>query len=340
MDAGTTIGLSISLVVLIMFSAYFSATETAFTGFSAVRLKTMAERKKGAKLALKLAENYDRVLSTLLIGNNIVNISSASIATIMFTSSLGEDIGATVSTVVMTVLVLIFGEISPKSIAKERPESFASAAAYPLYVFTIIFYPLNLFFDAWKKLINKVFKLGKKQPTLTEEELKIIVTDIKNEGVLNQMEHDLIHNSISFDDKLVSAVMTPANKIMSVRASDETESIKEVFTRSNFSRIPVYDKHGEEILGILYRADFYELMIVGNDDIDSVFKPAMRTSGNRKISELFKEMQKNKQHMAIVEDSGEVRGLITMEDILEELVGDMDDKYDMESYAQNTATNM
>lgn len=208
MTQGSAIGLIGLLALLLLFSAYFSATETSFTGFSQARMKKLAEKKKSAALALKLSEDYNRLLSTLLIGNNIVNIAAASLATLVFTFYF-DDLGVTLSTVVMTVLVLIFGEISPKSLAKERPEEFASFAARPLYFFMILFAPLNFLFDLWKKLLNKIFRLDKNQPSITEEEFKIIVTDIKNEGVLNDIEHDIIQSAITYDELLVSAVMTP-----------------------------------------------------------------------------------------------------------------------------------
>ena len=182
MTESSAIILIVVLGILLLFSAYFSATETAFTGFSQARMKNLAQKKKSAKLALKLSENYNRILSTLLIGNNIVNIAAASLATLVFTFYFG-DLGVTLSTIVMTVLVLIFGEISPKSLAKERPEEFACFAARPLQVFTILFFPLTFLFDCWKKLLNKIFRLDKKRPSMTEEEFRIIVTDIKNEGI-------------------------------------------------------------------------------------------------------------------------------------------------------------
>ena len=216
MTESSAIILIIVLAILLMLSAYFSATETAFTSFSQARMKKLAQKKKSAKLALKLSENYNKILSTLLIGNNIVNIAAASLATLVFTFYF-DDLGVTLSTIVMTVLVLIFGEISPKSLAKERPEEFACFAARPLFVCTIIFYPLTFLFDCWKKLLNKIFRLDKKRPSMTEEEFQIIVTDIKNEGVLNQNEHDLILNTIRYDELPVSTVMTPAEKKLPLR---------------------------------------------------------------------------------------------------------------------------
>lgn len=329
MNTGSAIGIIIALAILLMFSAYFSATETAFTSFSQARMKSLALKKKSAKLALKLSNNYSKILSTLLIGNNIVNIAAASLATLVFTFWFG-DFGVTLSTIIMTVLVLIFGEITPKNIAKERPEEFAMFAARPLYFFSILFTPLNFIFDGWKKLLNKLFRLDKKRLSMTEEEFQIIVTDIKNEGVLNETEHDIIQNTIKYDDMLVSAVMTGVNNITGAEIGEDTANIKKMFEESNYSRVPVYIGDLQNIQGIMYRTDFYEMLLNGGNDIRRILKPAFYTVSNEKISTLFQTLQRSQQPMAIVKKDDEVIGLISMEDILEELVGEIDDKYDIE----------
>lgn len=322
------VGIVIALVVLLVFSAYFSATETAFTSFNAVRMKVLAEKKKSAKLVLKLADNYNRVLSTLLIGNNIVNIAAASLATLVFTGWFGQDLGTTLSTVVMTVLVLIFGEISPKSIAKEFPEKFAMISAYPLWFFTVIFTPLNLIFDLWKKLLNKIFRVDKKQPSLTEEEFQVMVGEITDEGVLNETEHDIIINTIKYDDMTVENVMRFAEDATEARIGDDFGLIKSIFVETNYSRLPVLDAAGEKAEGILYRADFYEMLLDGRSDLAALLKEPMFTTRTEKISHLFKAMQTARIHMAIVLDDGKYTGLVTMEDILEELMGEIEDRYD------------
>lgn len=322
------VGIVIALVVLLVFSAYFSATETAFTSFNAVRMKVLAEKKKSAKLVLKLADNYNRVLSTLLIGNNIVNIAAASLATLVFTGWFGQDLGTTLSTVVMTVLVLIFGEISPKSVAKEFPEKFAMISAYPLWFFTVIFTPLNLIFDLWKKLLNKIFRVDKKQPSLTEEEFQVMVGEITDEGVLNETEHDIIINTIKYDDMTVENVMRFAEDATEARIGDDFGLIKSIFVETNYSRLPVLDAAGEKAEGILYRADFYEMLLDGRSDLAALLKKPMFTTRTEKISHLFKAMQTARIHMAIVLDDGKYTGLVTMEDILEELMGEIEDRYD------------
>lgn len=327
MDTGTAIALVVVLCVLLVLSAFFSASETAFTSLSQIRIKSLSQSRKSARLVLKMSENYNKLLSTLLIGNNIVNIASASIATIVFTFWFG-DLGVTLSTVVMTVLVLIFGEITPKSVAKERPEEFAMFSVRILYVFQIVFTPLSIIFEGWKKLVNKVFKLDKKRPAMTEEEFSIIVDDITDEGVLAESEAEIIQNTIKFDDTKVEKVMTKAEDITSVCITDGLKSIKQIFVDSNYSRVPVFDESRRDIIGILYRADFYEMLLKNKDDIHKILKPVLFTTSDKVISDLFEILQEQQVPQAIVKDNGVVTGLISMEDILEELVGEIDDKYD------------
>ncbi len=326
MSVGTTIGISVALAVLLVFSAFFSATETAFTGFSRARMKSFAQKKKSAQLVLKMSENYNNVLSTLLIGNNIVNILATSLATMLFTAHFG-DLGVTLSTVIMTVLVLIFGEVSPKTIAKERPEEFAMFACRILFVFSILFKPLSILFDLWKKLLNKIFKLDKKRPTMTEDEFKIMVNDITDEGILHKDEQALIQNTMKYDDMTVSTAMIKSEKITYVDISQSVEAVTETFEKTNYSRVPV--KRGGEIMGILYRTEFYEMLLKGGKDFTQIVKPAFYCQPTQKLSSLLKSMQKNRLQLALVKDGEQVTGLITVEDILEELVGEIQDMYDV-----------
>lgn len=318
------------LIILLALSAFFSAAETAYSTYNPARMKTLAEKKKKAKLVLKLNSNYDSVLSTLLIGNNIVNITAASVATVLFTFYFG-NIGVTLSTIVMTVVVLIFGEISPKSLAKERPEAFAMFIARPLHIFTIIFTPLIYIFNGWKKLLNKLFRLDKKRPTFTEEEFKIIVTDIKNEGVINQIEHDLIQNSILYDETRVSEVMVNRIYMTLINESQTLAEIKKIFDDTNYSRIPIYRENINNIIGIIYLNDFYEMLLNSSRSLSEIIRKPIFTLPDIKISYLLKRFQKLHQHMAIVKDREKnTLGLITMEDILEEIVGEIEDEYDDE----------
>ncbi|MDE7158665.1 MAG: hemolysin family protein [Clostridiales bacterium] len=324
----STIGLLIALVVLVVLSGCFSATETAYTSFSTVRMRRMAQKKHTARLALKMSEDYNRVLTTLLIGNNIVNIAAASISTVFFTKFFAEY-GPTVSTVVLTVVVLIFGEITPKTLAKEAPEKFARVMAYPLLVFSYLFYPLNLIFAGWKKLLFLIFGFDKKKPKYTEEEFKMIVSDIREEGVLNETEHDLITKTLRYDELHVGSCMIPLDRVVTVEIRDNSHLVYKIFRETNFSRIPVYKGTKGNIVGILYRADFYENMLAGRRSFENIIRPVTWTTADMKLSELMKRMQAMRVHMLIVGSEGNALGLITREDIIEELLGDVDDRYDL-----------
>ncbi len=328
MDIGT-ICLLIALVVLVILSGIFSATETAYTSFSTVRMRRISAKKRTARVALSLSSDYNKVLTTLLIGNNIVNIAAASIATVIFTNLLGASLGPTISTVVLTVVILIFGEVTPKTLAREAPEKFAMWMAYPLLVCSWIFYPLNYVFGLWKKLIFWMFRLNKKKPKFTEEEFKMIVSDVKKEGVLNETEHDLIEKTLRYDELHVGSCMIPLDRVIAVEIRDNERLVYKIFRETNFSRIPVYKGTKQNVIGILYRADFYENMLSGRHDFNNIVRPVSYTSTDMKLSQLMKQMQGRREHMMIVGAEGNSLGLITREDIVEELLGDIDDKYDL-----------
>ncbi len=320
----------VSLLILIVFSGFFSATETAYTGFSVVRMRRYAQRKKSARQALKISEDYNKVLTALLIGNNVVNIAAATISTLLFVSFVGEDLGPTLSTVVLTVAVLIFGEITPKTLAREAPEKFACFMAYPLTFFIWIFYPLTFLFGLWKRLLFVVFGLNKKRKKITEAEFKMLVSDVKDEGVLNETEHDLINRSLRFDDLHVGSCMIPLDRVVAVESRENSHVVYRVFRETNFSRVPVFKGTRQNIIGILYRADFYENLLAGRRDFVNLIRPAPFTSVDEKVSDLMKRMQSSREHMALVGAEGNVLGLITREDMVEELLGgDIDDKYDL-----------
>ena len=328
--SGMTIALIIVLIVLVFLSGCFSATETAYTSFSTVRMRRYAVKKRSARQVLKLSDDYNRVLTTLLIGNNIVNIAAATISTLIFTHLIGEDIGPTISTIVLTVAVLIFGEVTPKTLAREAPEKFACAMAYPLTFFSYIFLPLNWLFGLWKKLLFLIFGFNKKKPKYTEEEFKMIVSDITSEGVLNDTEHDLIKRTLRYDELHVGSCMIPLERVVMVDLRENSSLVYKIFRESNFSRIPVYKGSKENIIGILYRADFYENLLAGRRDFQNIVRPVSYTTPDEKVSALMKRMQSMREHMALVGSEGNVLGLITREDMMEELLGaDIDDKYDL-----------
>lgn len=314
------------LALLILGSAYFSATETAFSALNKIRIKNLAnDGDKRAKLTLELSENYDKLLSTILIGNNIVNITATSVATVLFVKYMG-DVGATVSTAVMTVLVLIFGEISPKSLAKESPESFAMFSAPILRVMLTILSPLNFLFMLWKKLLSKIFKV-KEDRGITEEELITIVEEAAQDGGIDVQEGELIRSAIEFDDIEVVDVLTPRIDIEAVPDTADEKEVKEVFKRSGYSRLPVYEGSTDNIIGVINQKDFYNRD--DSESVKSIIKPVIVTTESTKISKLLKLLQKQKSHMAVVTDEyGGTLGIVTMEDIIEELVGEIWDEHD------------
>ncbi len=329
MDGGD-IGLWVALLVLVFLSACFSATETAYTSFSTVRMRRYAAKSKRARLALKLSDDYNKVLTTLLIGNNIVNIAAATIATLLFTKLIGEDLGPAISTIVLTIVILIFGEVTPKSLAKEAPEKFACFMAYPLSVLTILFWPLNQLFALWKKFIFFICGFEKKRKTYTEEEFKMLVSDVREEGVLNDTEHELITRTLRYDDLHVGSCMIPLDRVILAEVRDDTRLIFKIFRETNFSRLPIYKGTKPNIIGILYRADFYENMLAGRRDFGNIIRPVSYTTTDEKLSDLMKRMQSMREQMVIVGSEGNALGLITREDLMEELLGgDIDDKYDL-----------
>lgn len=323
---------NISIIIILIcmaMSAYFSATETAFSSLNRIRVKKKAEDgNKKAAMVLKLEKDYDRMLSTILIGNNLVNIGLTSLMTILFVSALGEDMGASVSTIVTTVLVLIFCEVSPKSIAKEMPESFAMFSAPLLRVMEWILEPLNLLFAQWKKVLSILIKTTDK-PSITEDELIAIVEEAENEGGIDQEESVLIRNAIEFNELEAIDILTPRTDIEGVYLDDSKEEIAKVFADTGFSRLPVFRENVDDILGILYQKDFYNFVFSTDETIESIIRPTMYIAKGKKIGMLLKELQKKKLHIAVVIDEfGGTVGIITLEDILEEIVGEIWDEHD------------
>ncbi len=326
-------GLLISMIVLVLFSAFFSSAETAFSSLNRVKLKAMirdgASNKKYER-ALALSDDYDLVLSTVLIGNNIVNIACTSIATLFFTGVLGNnsDLGATVSTVVMTIVVLIFGEVTPKTIAKEKAESFVVVITPIIKFFTVIFTPLNFFFRGWKLLLNKLFGLGTRD-TVTEEELKTYVDEAKTGGTIDENESELIRSSIEFDDIDVSDILVPRIDVEAVDKYASLDEIERVFNSTNFSRLPVYIDDIDNIVGVIHQRDFEAARRRRLKSLRTILKPVPMVSPDTKISKLLRILQKNKTHLAVVIDEfGGTEGIVTLEDILEELVGEIYDEHD------------
>ncbi|MBR5796722.1 MAG: HlyC/CorC family transporter [Phascolarctobacterium sp.] len=316
------------IIFCVLFSGYFSATETAFSSLNRIRIKNLAEKgDKKAKLVLDMLENFDSLLSTILIGNNIVNIACASVATLLFVRLLGEEQGPSVATIVITIVVLIFGEVTPKSIAKESPEKFAMFAAPFLNVLMIMLTPFNFLFIQWKKLISKIFHT-ENDYSITEEELLTIVEEAEQEGRIDEQESSLIRSAIEFSEQEAIDILTPRIDIVGVPHDATKEEIAQVFEETNYSRLPVYKESIDHIIGILYQKDFYNL-----DDEETSFehiiRPALFITESKKIGELLQELQNKKSHIAIVLDEyGGTTGIVTLEDILEELVGEIWDEHD------------
>lgn len=313
----------------ILMSAYFSATETAFSSLNRIKIKTMAEKgDKRAALVLRLSQSYDALLSTILIGNNIVNIASASLATVLFVRMLGEERGPGVSTLVTTIVVLIFGEISPKSIAKESPERFAMTAAPLLRVFLFCLTPVNFLFKQWKKLLSLVFKAAP-DSGMTGEELLTIVEEAQQGGGIGDREGLLIRSAIEFSSLEAREVMTPRPDVVAVTADTPKEEIARLFAASGFSRLPVYRVSLDEIVGLICQKDFYSRVYDTEAPLESILRPVLFCTEGQKIGQLLARLQQNKLHMAVVVDEfGGTEGIVTLEDILEELVGEIWDEHD------------
>lgn len=324
--------LLITMIILVICSAFFSSAETAFSSLNKVKLKSMelSGKEKKIEKTLKLAENYDMVLSTILIGNNIVNIASTSIATLFFTGLLGDnsDLGATVSTIVMTIVVLIFGEITPKTIAKEKAEKYALLISPIVKWFVIVFYPLNLLFRGWKLILNKLFGFGNAD-TVTEEELKTYVDEAHTGGEIDENESELIRSSIEFDDLYVSDILTPRVDVEAVEKYWKLDDIEKIFTESRYSRLPVYIGDIDHIVGLIHFHDFMDIRKRKLKSLRTILKPVPTISPDTKISKLLRILQKSKTHLAVVVDEfGGTEGIVTLEDIIEELVGEIWDEHD------------
>ena len=325
----SSLGMTIAIILLICMSAYFSATETAFSSMNRIRLKTRADDgDKRAALVLAMSEDYDRLLSTILIGNNIVNITATTLAAVLFTKLVGQEYGPTVSTIVLTVAVLVFGEVTPKSIAKERPEKFAMAAAPLLRVLLVILLPLNFLFSLWKKLLNRVFHTEDDQG-ITEEELITMVEEAEEEGGLDEHESELIRSAIEFGDLEVGDILTPRVDVFAVPRTATMEEVAAAFAESGYSRLPVYQESIDDIVGVIHEKDFYAARFRGQTSLEGFIGTAHFTTLTTPLDELLRTLQLEKGHMAVVVDEyGGTEGIVTMEDIIEELVGEIWDEHD------------
>ena len=294
MDDGS-ITLLAALIILVAFSAFFSASETAFSSLNQIRLKSRAEDgDSAAARVLAMSEKYDKLLSTILIGNNIVNIAAASIGTVLFTRLLDPERGATVSTFVLTIVVLIFGEVTPKSLAKEMPETVATAVSPFLNLLMILFTPLTWLFTQWKRLLGH-----------------------------------FIRSAIEFDDVEVEEILTPRVDVIAVEDDLSLDEVADTFAESGYSRLPVYHGTIDNIIGVVHEKDFYLGRLRKDTTLEDLVKPTLYTTGSTQISQLLRTLREQHHHMAVVVDEyGGTEGIITLEDILEELVGEIWDEHD------------
>ena len=331
MDDGS-IFMIVALVILIGMSAFFSAAETAYNSLNQIRLKSKADDgdRQAAKV-LGLVQRYDSLLSTILIGNNIVNIGASSLATVLFSRLVGNTYGPTVSTIVMTLLVLTFGEITPKSMAKEMPETMAMAFAPVLSFLITIFTPLNVLFGFWKTFLARRFNAGEKD-TITEGELVTMVSEAEKDGELTNRESELIRSAIEFDDVEVEEILTPRVDVVAVADDIPLEELAQTFAESGYSRLPVYHGTIDNIIGVVHEKDFYIARLKKETKIDDLVAPTLYTTGSTQISQLLRILREQHHHMAVVVDEyGGTEGIITLEDILEELVGEIWDEHDEET---------
>ena len=318
----------IAIVILIAFSAYFSASETAFTSINRIRIKNLAnDGNKRARMVQELSERYDDLLSTILVGNNIVNIATSAIATVLF-MEMYPVYGATISTIAVTIVVLIFGEISPKSLAKENPEKFAMTSAPFLKFLLILLTPVNWLFKCWKKLLALIFHTDEVKP-ITEDELLTIVEEAETEGGIDEEQSELIQNAIEFNELEAWDVLTPRVDIKAAEIDDSQQEIEELFLSTGFSRLPIYEDDLDSIVGVLNQKDFHNFIKGTDTPVSEYVKPVIFVAGSMKISQLLKRLQMGKTHIAIIVDEyGGTSGLVTMEDIIEELVGEIYDEHD------------
>lgn len=323
--------LIVTLVCLVIY-AYFSATETAFTTFNRIKIKMLAEKgDKRAATVLELSENFDTLISTILIGNTLVNTLSASMATIFFTKllkNLDEDISALIASVVMTVVVLVFSELSPKTLAKNAPDKFALFSAPIIKVIQSALKPLTFLFQKWQTLLSKVFK-PQEDTGMTEEELISIIEEAQEDGGIDEEESTLIKSAIEFGDLEVGDIFTPRIDITALPSNADKDTVARTFSESGYSRIPVYEGNLDNVVGILYYKDFYSLVKDKNVTIDEIIKPVIYVAKTQKVNDLMKELQEKQLHLAVVMDEyGSTAGIVTLEDILEEIVGDIWDEHD------------
>ena len=315
------------IAVLILLSSFFSGVETAFSFANTIRLKSLADNgSKRAKNALWVCDNFDKALTAILIGNNVVNLGCSSLATILCLD-LFKNYGAAIATGATTLLVLTFGEVIPKCIGKEKSDGIVLHTGLLLKVLTYVLTPLVVLFTGLKTLVMKIGHIKKDSPSVTEDELKYIIETIEEEGILEEQESELVQSALEFDEKTAQEILTPRVDVTVIDIDDSKEEIHDLIIRERYSRIPVYEGDIDNIIGILHTRDYLEKVIDGEADIRDLLIPAHFIYKNQKLSDILNDFRANKLHIAIVTDEyGGFLGIVTMEDLLEEIVGDIWDE--------------
>ncbi len=314
------------VIMMMIFSALFSSAETAYSSVNRLRLKNYeAQGNRKAAKALRLADRFDEVLTAVLIGNNIVNIATSSVSTLIFISLVGSN-GALVSTIVITALVLVFCEVLPKSYAKRNAETLALAFASPLSAVVAIFKPIVWLLNRLSSLVSK----GSSQtPSVTEDELKYMIDEIEEQGVIEEQESELVKSALEFDEISVNEILIPRVKIVGIELNSTIDEIKALFSSEMYSRLPVYEKSLDDIIGIITNKAFFKMLVEGGSDICAIIQEVPHIADTKLISEAMRDMQRSKVHLAVVTDQyGGTKGIVTLEDIIEELVGEIYDEDD------------
>lgn len=323
---------TIVLIILIILSGFFSGSEIALFSLSDIKVrKLVRQRKRGARILRKLKEEPHKLLVTILIGNNLVNIAAAAFATVIFTDMFGST-GLGVATGIMTFLILVFGEITPKSFCHQNSERVSLVIAGPLYVLTKILYPVVIFIEYLSLGILRIFGSRRKHPKITEEEIKTALSMGAELGVIEKDEKEMIHNIFEFGDTRVSEVMIPRRKISAIRSDMRLVDVLTKILESRYSRIPVYKNSFDNIIGIVHIKEILKHVKRKQFDmeIEKLVSPVMFVKEEKNLNLLLDDFRETGTHMAIVADKkGNVKGLVTLEDLLEEIVGEIYDESDV-----------
>ena len=319
------------ILLCILLSAFFSGSEIAYSASQELRLEHAAKEKKGAYgLALKVKQSFERALISILVGNNLVNIGASALATVIAVNLMGEK-GAWAATAIMTVLIITFGEISPKIIASTQPERFSALAAAPLRLWMLLTWPLTWALDKLMHLVSRAWEQGQDSgPAVTEDDLETIIETVEDEGVVDEDTADLLQSALDFGDVLAYEVITPRVDLVGIDLDDSREEMLKVAFASPYTRIPVYQETMDNIVGILHLNHLYKALVKDPDtDIEKLLLPPIFVHKTMPLDDVFNTMRKNKGHMVIVTDEyGGTMGALTMEDVLEQLVGDIWDESD------------